>query len=302
MQIALAIGSIYLFILLGYVAKRLFRELDEKSITIMSVYFFQPFLTFWGLTSANLQPTHWHSALLYLLIVALVLGASVFFARRVFSDPKERSIASIAGLVGNTGNLGIPLGIALFGEASVIYTTLINLANVFVVYILGVYIYSRGAFSIKASLLNIIKIPIIPVAVIAIACNYLQITLPKPLMQSVTYGAYTAIVFQLFLFGMYLYRVRIRSLNVRLAVATVAQKFVLLPLMTVAVLWFFPVAGYVKAILFIQLMMPLAVANVNLSSLYDCKPEDVTALVFLTSVLFLGFVFLARLIVEQLYL
>jgi len=69
--------------------------------------------------------------------------------------------------VGNTGNIGIPLGIALFGESSVIYTTLINIANVFVVYILGVYIYSRGSFSIRESLKNIIKIPIIPALLFA---------------------------------------------------------------------------------------------------------------------------------------
>jgi hypothetical protein len=37
----------------------------------------------------------------------------------------------------------------------------------------------------------------------------------------------------------------------------------------------------------------LAVANVNISSLYDCKPKDVTALVFISSVLFLGIIFIA---------
>jgi predicted permease len=47
----------------------------------------------------------------------------------------------------------------------------------------------------------------------------------------------------------------------------------------------------IKGIIFIELMMPLAVANVNLASLYDCKPRVVTALVFLSSILFLGIIF-----------
>ncbi|MEA1893032.1 MAG: hypothetical protein U9N33_10020 [Campylobacterota bacterium] len=34
-------------------------------------------------------------------------------------------------------------------------------------------------------------------------------------------------------------------------------------------------------------------ANVNLASLYDCSPKVVTGLVFLSSVIFLGVVFLA---------
>jgi predicted permease len=47
----------------------------------------------------------------------------------------------------------------------------------------------------------------------------------------------------------------------------------------------------IKKIIFVELMMPLAVANVNLASLYECKPKVVTALVMVTSVLFLGIVF-----------
>jgi predicted permease len=46
-------------------------------------------------------------------------------------------------------------------------------------------------------------------------------------------------------------------------------------------------------VIFIELLMPLAVANVNLSSLYDCIPKTVTALVFISSVLFLAVIFAA---------
>jgi predicted permease len=47
----------------------------------------------------------------------------------------------------------------------------------------------------------------------------------------------------------------------------------------------------IKGIIFIELLMPLAVANVNLASLYDCEPKIVTALVLISSLLFLGIVF-----------
>ena len=56
----------------------------------------------------------------------------------------------------------------------------------------------------------------------------------------------------------------------------------------------------IKGIIFIELMMPLAVANVNLASLYDCSPRVVTALVFLSSVLFLGIIFVAVEILQYL--
>jgi len=41
------------------------------------------------------------------------------------------------------------------------------------------------------------------------------------------------------------------------------------------------------------LMMPLAIANVNVASLYDCKPRVVTALVFVSSFIFLAVIFVA---------
>lgn len=48
----------------------------------------------------------------------------------------------------------------------------------------------------------------------------------------------------------------------------------------------------IKGIIFIQLLMPLVIANINLASLYKCKPKIVTALVFISSLLFLGAIFI----------
>ncbi|MDD2839295.1 MAG: transporter, partial [Sulfuricurvum sp.] len=44
----------------------------------------------------------------------------------------------------------------------------------------------------------------------------------------------------------------------------------------------------VKGILFLELLVPMAVANVNLASLYHCTPRTVTIQVFMTSAIFLG--------------
>ena len=38
--------------------------------------------------------------------------------------------------------------------------------------------------------------------------------------------------------------------------------------------------------------MPLAVSNVNLAALYECRPKETTAQVFISSILFLGIIFL----------
>jgi predicted permease len=215
---------------------------------------------------------------------------------------KKRAIFSIAGFVGNTGNIGIPLGIALFGEQSVIYTTLINIANVFVVYILGVYIYSRGSFSIKASLFNIIKIPIIPASALAILININNIQLTPELEEFLKMGAYAGIVLQLFLLGTFLQGIRIRELHPKLFIGTMSQKFILVPVATALILALTDLPLFVQGVIFMEMMTPLAVANINLASLYDCRPKDVTTLILLSTLLFIPMLFVLGYVINHYYL
>ena len=113
----LSIIFVYVFIVLGYMAKRIFKEeMSTKTLTLMSVYFLQPFVTIWGFSTAKLQSEHIYVPLLYLAIILALLLPTVLLGKLLFTDKKNRAIFSIAGFVGNTGNIGIPLGIAFFGE------------------------------------------------------------------------------------------------------------------------------------------------------------------------------------------
>ena len=277
---------------MGYIAKRSFKEqIDDKTITLLNVYFLQVFLTFWGLLLHPVNITLLYTPIIYLFIIIIALIISTLFAKKLFKNKKEYSIAMVAALIGNTGNLGIPLNIAIFGEASIPYTTVVNLMNVFIVYTVGVYIYSRGTFSTKESLKNILKLPILWAAFIAISLSIYGYRPSKTIMNMLMMGAYASMTMQLFLFGIYLYGTKIREINRTLISWITAFKFLLLPLLALIVLSFTEIESMVKGIIFIELLMPLAVANVNLSSLYDCEPKIVTALVLITSLLFLAVIF-----------
>ena len=284
-------------------AKRIFNEdMSTKTLTLMSVYFLQPFVTIWGFSTAKLHSEHIYVPLIYLAIILVLLIPTVVLGKMLFEDPKERAIFSIAGFVGNTGNIGIPLGIALFGEASVIYTTLINIANVFVVYIIGVYIYSRGSFSIKESLLNIVKIPIIPASAVAIYINIYDIPLSTQIQEFFKMGAYAGIVLQLFLLGTFLQGIRIKELHPKLFIGTISQKFIIIPLSTAVILSWTNLSLFVQGVIFMEMMVPLAVANINLASLYDCRPKDVTSLILLSTLLFIPLLFVLSYFINHYYL
>ncbi len=295
----LSIVFVYFFILLGYIAKRIFKEeMDSKTLTLFSVYFLQGFVSIWGFSTAKLSTEHFLVPLYYVGIILLILVPTLFIGKKLFSDPKERAIFSIAGFVGNTGNIGIPLGIALFGMESVIYTTLINIANVFVVYILGVYLYSRGSLSIKESLLNIVKIPIVPASLVAIFINLNEIPIAPQIQELFKMGAYAGIVLQLFLLGTFLSSIKIKQLNKSLFIGVMSHKFIIIPFVTAFILSFTELSYFVQSIILMEMMVPLAVANINLASLYDCRPKEVTALILLSSVIFIPLLFLFKTLVN----
>lgn len=289
MQTLFSIFGIYLFIAVGFGAKWTFKEkIDDRTITLLSVYFLQIFLTFWGLLKRPIDTELLFAPSLYLGISLLALLLMIPLTKMLFHNPKERSIATVAALIGNTGNLGIPLGIALFGEMSVPYLTLINLVNVFVVYTIGVFYYSRGEFSVKGSLLNILKLPVLWAAMVAIALNLIGYVPSPAVDKTLMMGAYASMTMQLVLFGIYLYGIKLGEINLRLTAWVNGTKFILIPLIAFVVLGMVEMDSTVKGILFLELVVPLAVANVNLASLYNCSPRTVTVEVFTTSVVFLG--------------
>ncbi len=297
-NIIFSIISVYIFILMGFLSKMSFKEkIDDKTITLINVYFLQVFLTFWGLLLKPVDISLLYAPSAYFVIVLLVFFVSIIVARKLFLNQKERSIATVAAIIGNTGNLGIPINIAIFGEASIPYTTIVNLVNVFVVYSFGVYYYSRGNFDVKTSLLNIVKIPILWAAIAAIILSISGYKPSKVIENMLMMGAYASITMQLFLFGIYLYGTKIKEIDKTLFSLVTIIKFIILPLLAFGVLYPLDLSPMIKGIVFIELIMPLAIANVNLASLYDCAPRVVTALVFISSVMFLGVIFVATKII-----
>lgn len=292
MEALLSVLAIYSFIALGFFTKKKFQdEIDEKTLTLISVYILQPLLTFWGLNGVAINSDLIFSPLLYFCIITFVMCMTLLLSKKMFDDSKDRSIFTITTLITNTGNLGIPLGIAIFGEQSIAYTTMINIANLFFIYTFGVFFYSKGSYSIKASLKNVIKLPIIWFAILALSFNYFGITIPSSINRALQMGSYATIVIQLMIFGIYLSKIKINDIDIKLNISVNLIKYILLPSVGFITLYSFDYMGYVGAIVFMQLFTPLAVNNVNLASLYECEPIKVTSLILTTSILFIPLIY-----------
>lgn len=294
LELLISILAVYFFVLIGFLLKRGQKEkIDDQSITLLSIYGLQPFLVFWGIMIKPLDADFFIAPLLYFGVGLILLFFLYLLAAKLFQDPKDRSIFAISPLIGNTGNLGIPLGIMLLGQESVFYTNAINLVNVFFVYIFGVFFYSLGNHSWRESLLNIFKMPVLWVAMFAILLNAQGVSFGEPVMQSLQMGAYASMVIQLLLFGIYLAGVQIKEINTKMLAWVSGVKFLVVPGVGLLVLMLVDLPPLVEAVLLLEWLVPLAVMNSVLANLYGCRPEVVTTNIFITSVIFIGVMFVA---------
>ncbi|MEV9616062.1 AEC family transporter [Aliarcobacter butzleri] len=279
---------IYFFIFLGFIAKKRFTtQIDEKTLVLLSLYFFQPILILWGLTKSPINYEFIMSPLFYIIIVFTTLSFLIFFCKIIFNSRTDESIYLGTALIGNTGNLGIPLGIALFGVESVPYTSIINIANVFFMYTISVYFFAREQFSLKQAIISIFKIPAIWFALFALFLNYYQVPISEHITTALNMGAYTSLTIQLFIFGVYLYNVQVKTIPWKLSLHISFVKHILLPVIGILIIvWFTDFNSFVASILIMELMMPLAVNNVNFAVLYNCKPFDVAATILISSIVF----------------
>ncbi|WP_265936542.1 AEC family transporter [Aliarcobacter cryaerophilus] len=275
---------------MGFIAKKKLKtQIDEKSLVLISLYFLQPIMIFWGLTKEPINYEFILSPIFFIFCMASTLLLMLLYSKFIFSSKTDENIFLATALIGNTGNLGIPLGIALFGEQSVPYTSIINIANIFFMYTISIYFFAREQFNFKQSLKSIFKIPVIWFALLALAVNYYKVPIPKEFDFALEMGAYTSLTLQLIIFGTYLYSVKIKTIPWKLSLQISFVKHILLPIIGILIIISFTnLNSMVASILIMELMMPLAVNNVNFSVIYNTKPTDVAATILVSSAIFVA--------------
>ncbi len=138
-------------------------------------------------------------------------------------------------------------------------------------------------------------------AILALIFNAYGYELSADFEKVFTMGAYAAIVMQLVIFGVFMSQVKLKSANWKLSLNISLFKHLVLPLVGLGVILYFDLNPFVASILFLELMVPLAVNNVNLSALYNCKPIDTTMAVLVSSFVFVILIYFYILIIQHFF-
>jgi malate permease and related proteins len=169
------IVPLYALILLGFLAGRM---LDARKETVASllIYIIAPLVIFHGVVTTPLSVATVMLPLLFFALCCVTCGLAYVTGRLVWKDTTA-NIFAFTGGTGNTGYFGIPVAIALFGDAALGPMALATLGFVLYECTLGIYVTARGKYSARQSIRKILLLPSIYAFLIGIAVNLAQVPL-----------------------------------------------------------------------------------------------------------------------------
>jgi predicted permease len=299
-SIALSVGAkllpMYFLVLVGFVAGRVL-SIGADTVGRLLVYVLAPGVVFFGILSMDLTPARLTLPLLYWGLCAS-LGSLAYFLLGRIPEKDARGVLGFAFGSGNTGYFGLPMTVALLGPD---YVGLIVLAALgFILYenTLGFFFIARGKHRTLEALKAVAKLPALSAMVLAIFLNLMNVTLPTWIgdLPSNVRGAYS--VLGMLLVGLGIGRVAERSrrfaIAPRLAALAALFRFVLWPLVTMAVLWVDARLGLydpaTRRLMPLIAVVPLPAITVAFAATFDVRPREIALLVLASTVLALAFI------------
>lgn len=174
----------------------------------------------------------------------------------------------------NAGNMGLPLLVLAFGEASLPVAVVLFFVENTLHYTLGTWLLDH-----RAKLWNLWRVPVIAAALAALAVNLAGFTLWPPLAIAIKLVGDVAVPLLLFSLGVRLALSRFADLRLGLIVAAIRP----LAGMALAALfvWAFGLTGQDARMLFVFGALPPAVLNYVFAERYDQEPAKVASIVMI---------------------
>lgn len=277
LPVILVVGS-------GYVLQRVL-DLDARPLARATFYLFSPALAFSSLYRMDLNHQGTTKALLFGLLIPLLMGTLGWLWVALNGYPSPLRSATVLVLINsNTGNYGLPLNLFAFGQPGLQIAMLYYVINATLASSVGVYIASSGRAKPSVALRNVFQAPLVYATVLALASNLLGITVPAPVQKAVDLTGQAAVPVLLVVLGIQLGRLNSR-LDWRQVLPVASFKMLLGPALAWALSGWLGMEGLWRAVAVVQASVPTAVMSTVLATEFDCEPEYVAQVVFVTTLL-----------------
>lgn len=224
------------------------------------------------------------------MFLALTVSALIAIAvvKSVKIPKEDRGVYRLLLTFTNSGFMGFPLALAVFGEEGLFLMIIANAVFLIYLYSIGVIllIYDKdGAIDIKSAMKSILSIPFFT-SVLGLLMFFTGIHLPALVENFLdTIGAIT-IPLSMIIIGIQLAESRIRdALTNKYLYLTVILRLVVLPILLFGIFVWLPLNSFAFCIVIFAIALPSAAVIPVLSELYQSNTKLASQGVFLTTML-----------------
>ncbi|GED23735.1 AEC family transporter [Halomonas halmophila] len=221
------------FVGLGWLAARRL-AIDPRPIATLLIYLIAPLTFFRGLVLGGPTPGYLLITLALFVTACLIALVISIVARRALPAEESAVLAFSAG-TGNTGYFGLPVALVLLPPSGVTLYLFGVLGVTLYEFTLGFYLSARGRFSVRESLVKILRLPLIYAFLAALLVEALSTDVPDAVMEGLEVFPPTYTLLGMMIIGMTLGRISLRQFDWRFIGACVAIRYLLWPLLALGV-------------------------------------------------------------------
>jgi len=257
--------------------------LDKRSLSSAVLNVLSPCLVFSSLVNSQLAGEELAVLAVFTLVTMLLMGLLGLAAAFLLRLSRVETVALLIVLMFvNGGNYGLTLNLLRYGEEGLARAIVYYTTSTFVVYTAGMFIASMGELTWRQSLRQLLRLPPVYAAVLAVVVYALRLEVPAPLMRAIDVAGTGAIPVMLLVLGMQMADLR-GVARWRLATPAIGLRLLAGPLVGVLVAGLVGLEGLGRATSIIESSMPPAVFTIILATEFNLQPAAVTSIVVLST-------------------
>ncbi|WP_455644932.1 AEC family transporter [Methanosphaera sp.] len=259
--------SIFVIILVGFFA-RFFGVLsrdDADSLNRVVMYIGLPCLIFGSIYSnwdfALISSLRWMPLVSISCVIIMTCICYVLFSCMKLSDARKWSLLSLV-IIGNTGFVGFPVILGVYGQAGFVRAIFFNLTDAFIMIVIYLAFVLKFGGSYSKVVNRIVKFPMLWALVIALVFSVFQLPVPEVVSTVVGYLGDLTIPLIILFIGL---SIDFNDLgdNIGLTLLASFLKLVLFPVVAFIVLKLIGLSGFDFVICMVQAAMPSAMISLS---------------------------------------
>ncbi len=277
---------LYVLIGIGYIAGR-YWDVNLHSISRLCIYVLAPAVLFGAAARLDLNPSYAALPVITSVSSLFITLSALSLLKRFWTDGTAYSVAS-ASVNANAIYFGLPIVLALFGEAGAAIYLFMNLGGAINNASLSYYISARGRFSVKDSFIRLAKLPTLYAVFLGLALNFAGIELPDIVQKYWHYSAGALTILGMMMIGVSVSKLSKLQFYWPEIFALFAIKYIAWPVMlglfiVLDIYWWKMFDHQIHSMMLILSVMPLFANYVAYAAENDLFPERAGSAVLLSS-------------------